>query len=152
MLWNTYEKVTKLFEAANGYLSASEVRREKITTVQIRELIEKGTLERVSHGYYWFRGENNRKPENYEMIEACMVNQHAVICADSVCYYLGLTPYKPRKLSVATLKTDRSKMSLNFPVTRRLSVNSSSPVNSVSCPKTVRFFFIFSSDLILLFF
>lgn len=47
-----------------------------------------------------------------------MVNPRAVICADSACYYHGLIDKAPEKLSVATLKTDRSKMQLNFPVTR----------------------------------
>ena len=47
-----------------------------------------------------------------------MVNPRAVICADSACYYYGLIDKAPEKLSVATLKTDRSRMQLNFPVTR----------------------------------
>lgn len=118
MLLNTYEKVTKLFREKNGYLNASELKQAKVTTVQIKELVEKGILERVSHGHYWLIDEENGKPDNYQMIEACMVNPRAVICADSACYYHGLIDERPKKLSVATLKTDRSKMQLNFPVTR----------------------------------
>ncbi len=118
MLLNTYEKVTKLFREKNGYLNASELKEAKVTTVQIKELVEKGILERVSHGHYWLIDEENGKPDNYQMIEACMVNPRAVICADSACYYHGLIDERPKKLSVATLKTDRSKMQLNFPVTR----------------------------------
>lgn len=118
MLLNTYEKVTKLFRDGNGYRNAAQLKEAKVTTVQIKELVEKGIIERVSHGHYWLIDEEKGKPENYQMIEACMVNPRAVICADSACYYHGLIDEQPKKLSVATLKTDRSKMQLNFPVTR----------------------------------
>lgn len=118
MLLNTYEKVTKLFEEGNGYRSASQLKEARVTTVQIKELVKKGIIERISHGHYWLIDEENGKPENYEMIEIGKVNPKAVICADSACYFHGLIKDKPKKLSVATLKTDRSKMQMNFPVTR----------------------------------
>lgn len=118
MLLNTYEKVTKLFEEGNGYRSAAQLKDARVTTVQIKELVSKGIIERISHGHYWLIDEENGKPENYEMIEIGKVNPRAVICADSACYFHGLIDEKPRKLSVATLKTDRSKMQMNFPITR----------------------------------
>lgn len=118
MLLNTYQKVLDLFESGNGYRNAAELKEAKITTVQIKELVSKGIVERVSHGYYWLVDEENGKPDNYQMIEACMVNPRAVICADSACYYHGLMDAEPKQLSVATLKTDRSRMQLNFPVSR----------------------------------
>lgn len=118
MLLNTYEKVTELFAGGNGYMSAAELRAAKVTTVQIKELVDRGVVEKISHGYYWLIDEENGKVENYEMLEACLVNSRAVICADSACYFHGLIKEKPKKLSVATLKTDRSKMQLNFPITR----------------------------------
>lgn len=99
-------------------MNAARLKEAKVTTLQIKELVEKGIIEKVSHGYYWLIDEENGKPENYRMIEACIVNPRAVICADSACYYHGLIEESPKKLSVATLKTDRSKMQLNFPVTR----------------------------------
>lgn len=118
MLLNTYQKVIDLFESGNGYRNAAELKEAKITTVQIKELVQKGIVERVSHGHYWLIDQENGKPENYKMIEACRVNSRAVICADSACYYHGLIDVEPEKLSVATLKTDRSRMQLNFPVSR----------------------------------
>lgn len=118
MLLNTYQKAIELFEGANGYLSASALKEAKITTVQIRELVNKGIVERVSHGHYWLIDTKNGKPENYRMIEACRVNPKAVICADSACYYHGLIDVETERLSIATLKTDRSRMQLNFPVCR----------------------------------
>lgn len=118
MLLNTYQKVIDLFESGNGYRNAAELKEAKITTVQIKELVQKGIVERVSHGHYWLIDQENGKPDNYRMIEACRVNPRAVICADSACYYHGLIDIEPEKLSVATLKTDRSRMQLNFPVSR----------------------------------
>lgn len=118
MLLNTYQKAIELFEGANGYLSASALKDAKITTVQIRELVNKGIVERVSHGHYWLIDTKNGKPKNYQMIEACRVNPRAVVCADSACYYHGLIDVETERLSIATLKTDRSRMQLNFPVCR----------------------------------
>lgn len=118
MLLSTYQRVIDLFKSGNGYRNASELKEAKITTVQIKELVNKGIVERVSHGHYWLVDEKKGKPANYQMIEACRVNPRAVICADSACYYHGLIDVEPKKLSIATLKTDRSRMKLNFPVSR----------------------------------
>lgn len=118
MLLSTYQKVLALFQSGNGYRNASELKDSKITTVQIKELVKKGIVEHVSHGFYWLVDEENGKPDNYKLIEACMVNPRAVICADSACYYHGLIDKEPEVLSVATLKTDRSRMQLNFLVCR----------------------------------
>ena len=118
MLLNTYEKVTDLFVKGNGYMSAAGLRAAKVTTVQIKELVDKGVIEKIAHGYYWLVSENREKVKDYEMLEACLVNPKAVICADSACYYHGLIEEKPERLSVATLKTDRSKMQLKFPICR----------------------------------
>lgn len=118
MLLSTFHKVISLFSDSNGYRSAAELKEAGITTVQIKELVNKGIVEHVSHGFYWLIDTTDGKPENYQLIEACMVNPRAVICADSACYYHGLIDKAPEKLSVATLKTDRSRMQLNFPVCR----------------------------------
>ncbi len=118
MLLNTYEKVTKLFRDHEGYRSAAQLKEAGVTTIQIKELVNKGVIERVAHGNYWMVDKENGKPENYRMIEVCMVNPKAVICADSACYFHGLIDKEPEKLSIATLKTDRAKMQMQFPVTR----------------------------------
>lgn len=118
MLLSTYKKIIDLFKEGNGYKNAAELKEQKITTVQIKELVNEGIVERVSHGYYWLIDKENGKPKNYQYIEACMINSRAVICADSACYFNGLIENSPKKLSIATLKTDRSRMQLNFPITR----------------------------------
>ena len=48
MLLNTYKKVMDLFESGNGYRDASELKDAKITTVQIKELVNMGIIERVA--------------------------------------------------------------------------------------------------------
>ena len=118
MLQETYERIIKLFEANHGYLSAAQLREEKITTIQVKQLLTDGILEKVSHGHYWLVDREHGKPEYYKMIEVCRSHPKAVICADSACYYHGLIKKEPKKLSVATLKTDRSRMRFSFPITR----------------------------------
>lgn len=124
MLQKTYDKVNRLFNEENGYLSTRQLLANKITTIQIRTLIEEGKIEKVSHGHYWNLMSRKKKPKHYKMLEACMTNPRAVICALSACYYHGLIDEEPDKLYVATSRIDRGGMRLAFPVSRHyFSVN-----------------------------
>ena len=118
MLQKTYEKVNDLFEKAGGYLSTRELLDNKITTIQIRSLMEEGKIEKVSHGHYWNLMSGRKKPKNYKMIEACMTNPRAVICSLSACYYHGILKDEPEELYIATQRTDGGGMKLTFPVSR----------------------------------
>lgn len=118
MLQRTYEKVNQLFEGTNGYLSTRKLLENKITTIQIRTMLEEGKLEKISHGNYWNRMSKKNKPKHYKMLEACITNPKAVICSLSACYFHGLLDEEPDKLYVATARTDRGGMKLNFPVSR----------------------------------
>ena len=118
MLQRTYDKVNALFHENHGYLQTRTMLNHKITTIQIRTMMEEGRIEKVSHGIYWNLMSGKKKPKHYKMIEACMVNPKSVICALSACYYYGLLEKEPDKLYVATARTDRGKMKLNFPVSR----------------------------------
>lgn len=118
MLKRTYDKVNALFEEAGGYLPARTLLANKITTIQIRSMLGDGKIERVSHGNYWNLMSGRKKPKHYKMIEACMTNPKAVICALSACYYHGLVEEEPEKLYIATARTDRGGMKLSFPVSR----------------------------------
>lgn len=125
MLKRTYDKVNMLFNEENGYLSTRKLLENKITTIQIRTLLEEGKIEKVSHGNYWNLMSGKKKPKHYKMLEACMTNRRAIICALSACYYHGLLEEEPDKLYIATSRTDRGGMRLNFPVSRHyFSVNS----------------------------
>ena len=52
MLQKTYDKVNALFEKAHGYLSTRELLENRITTIQIRSMLEDGKIEKISHGHY----------------------------------------------------------------------------------------------------
>lgn len=118
MLKATYDKVNKLFEEGHGYVSTRKLLQNHITTIQIRTLLDQGKIEKISHGNYWSKMSKKRKPKHYKMVEACLTNRRAVICALSACYYHGLIDWEPDVLYVATARNDRSGMQLNFPVSR----------------------------------
>ena len=118
MLKRTYDKIYALFDKAGGYLPTRTMLEKKISTIHIRELLENGDIEKVSHGNYWGAFLKKEKPENYRMVEACMTNPKAVICGPSACYYHGLLKKEPEMLYVATQRTDRGGMKLTFPVSR----------------------------------
>lgn len=118
MLKKTYAKVNALFEEENGYLPTRKMLDNHISTIQIRTLLEEGKIEKISHGNYWNLMSKKKKPKNYKMLEACMTNPKAIICALSACYYHGLIKDEPEQLYVATARTDRGGMKLNFPVSR----------------------------------
>lgn len=118
MLQKTYDKVNALFEEGHGYLPTRKLLDNKITTIQIRTMLEEGKIEKISHGNYWNLMSGKKKPKHYKMLEACMTNPKAVICSLSACYFHGLLDEEPDKLYVATARTDRGGMKLNFPVSR----------------------------------
>lgn len=114
----TYEKIACIAEKYNGYMKTAELLSNGITNRQIAEFVDEGVLERVSTGVYWMISEKHHKPENYKMIEAAIINPKSVICAESACYYWGLMKKEPSYLSVATKRSDRCSMQMNFPVSR----------------------------------
>lgn len=118
MLLRTFEKISELFEASYGYLTTGELKSEKITTVQINELVKSGHVERITHGVYWWVDKKNGKPENYKMIETAKANKNVIVCMESALYFYGITEDEPAALSVATSRTDRSAMKMNFNVSR----------------------------------
>lgn len=118
MLTKTYEKVNALFEESGGYVPTRKFLENKITTIQIKTLLQEGKIEKVSHGLYWNLMSGKKKPKHYKMLEACMTNPRAVICSLSACYYHGIIEEEPKELYVATQRTDRGGMKLPFPVSR----------------------------------
>ncbi len=118
MLKRTYDRIYALFEKSGGYLATRTMLDHKVSTIHIKELLEDGDIEKVSHGNYWGAFLHIEKPENYKMIEACMTNSKAVICGPSACHYHGLLRKEPDKLFIATSRVDRGGMKLTFPVSR----------------------------------
>lgn len=118
MLLKTYEKIMEMFDKANGYLTTQELQANKITMIQLTDLINMGILERVTHGVYWRIDKINGKPENYKYIELAKANSKSVVCAESALYYHGYIDKEPEKVAIATGRTDRARMNVNFPTKR----------------------------------
>mgnify|MGYP007123074709 FL=1 len=114
----TYERLECLYQRYKGYISTRELLGEGFTNRQIAFLTEETYLEKVCHGHYWMLQCGYRKPFDYKCIEVCLSNPRAVISLESACYYQGITGTEPKALTVATQRTDRSAMKMNFPLER----------------------------------
>lgn len=118
MLRETVIRIERLSRKYKGYISTEELLREGITNRQIGVFVDIEMLERVCHGYYWFQCSAFSKSWDYKAVEVCYSDPEAVICADSACFYLGLIDKEPGRLSVATRRSDRRRLHMNFPVSR----------------------------------
>ena len=47
MLLNTYDKIIALFNRKAGYMSFADLREEKITVIQMRELEARGVIQKI---------------------------------------------------------------------------------------------------------
>lgn len=113
-----YDKVKYISEKYKGYIDTEDLMKEGLTNRQIGLLTAEGKLEKVAHGHYWVNSTEYSKPVDYKPVEVSRVNKNAVICADSACYYMGLIDVEPPVLSIATRRSDRHKMKMNFKVNR----------------------------------
>lgn len=114
---NTYLKLDNIYKKHKGYVETKELIGEGFTNRQIAALTEEGYLEKVCHGHYWLAG-RCAKPTDYKCIEVCLSNPRAVICMDSAIYYQGGIAEEPEYLSVATERTDRSLLKMDFLIKR----------------------------------
>lgn len=115
---NTYFKLESMYKKYRGYVGTGELIGEGFSNRQIAALTEEGYLEKICHGHYWLSGGQCLKPTDYKCIEICLSNPRAVICMDSAIYYQGGLAEEPHCLSVATERTDRSSLKMNFPIRR----------------------------------
>ncbi len=115
---NTYARLETVYKRYRGYIGTQELLEAGFSNRQIAVLTEEGYLEKVSHGYYWLSGGQYKKPQDYKCIEVCLSNPRAVICMDSALYYQKAVAAEPEYLSVATERTDRSMLKMNFPIKR----------------------------------
>lgn len=115
---NTYVKLEMVYKKYRGYVETRKLLEEGFSNRQIAVLVEEGYLERVSHGYYWLAGGQYKKPQDYKCIEVCLSNPKTVICMDSALYYQNAIAEEPECLSIATERTDRSILKMNFPTKR----------------------------------
>ena len=114
---NTYIKFENLCQKIKGYVGTKRLMEEGFSNRQIAVLAKEGYLEKICHGYYWIMGEQD-KPKDYKCIEVCLSDSKAIVCMESALYYQGQIEEEPECLSVATERTDRSLLKMNFPVNR----------------------------------
>lgn len=114
----TYCKLENLYKKYKGYISTKELLSEGFSNRQVANLTEECFLEKVCHGYYWMIQCGYKKPEDYKCIEVCLGSPRAVIAMESACYYQGIIKTEPEVLTVATERTDRSVIKMNFAVKR----------------------------------
>ncbi len=115
---NTYMKIEALYRKYRGYVKTKDLMAEGFSNRQIVTLVEEGYLEKVCYGLYWLAGQPYGKPIDYKCIEVSLSNPGAVICMNSALYYQGVLLTEPDYLSVATERTDRSMIKMNFIVQR----------------------------------
>ncbi len=115
---NTYVKLETVYKKYRGYVGTKVLLEEGFSNRQIAALAEEGYLEKICHGCYWLAGGRDKKPQDYKCVEVCLSNPRAVICMDSALYYQKVIVEEPEYLSVATERTDRSILKMNFPVRR----------------------------------
>lgn len=114
---NTYLKLDSIYKKYKGYIGTKELMEEELSNRQIAVLAEEGYLEKICHGHYWIAGRYG-KPTDYKCIEVCLSNPRAVVCMGSAIYYQGGLAKEPEYLSVATERTDRSLLKVNFQIKR----------------------------------
>lgn len=115
---NTYLRLENVHKKYRGYVGTKELMEEGFSNRQIGVLAQEGYLEKICHGHYWLAEGQYEKPADYKCIEVCLSNPRAAICMDSAIYYQGLLEKEPEYLSVATERTDRSLMKMNFLIKR----------------------------------
>ena len=113
-----YNRLSTLESEGLGYIQTSELLKKGFTNRQIALLTDEKFLERVTYGIYWIPSDRYDKPDHYKAIEVIMSDPEAVICADSACYYHGIIEEEPLTLAVATKRSDRRKLDMQFPTTR----------------------------------
>lgn len=123
MLLNTYDKVIALFNKNAGYMSFADLRGEKITVTQMRELEERGVIQKISYGWYWCTTCGLQKPADYKYIELGKVEPNAIICLESACYIHGLLGCEPYNVSIAIARNNRKQLKMQFPLQKHYYTN-----------------------------
>jgi predicted transcriptional regulator of viral defense system len=106
------------FKENKGYMSFKQLQEKGVTVLQIREMEEAGVLEKFARGWYWCNDCGYAKPADHKYVEIAKVNPRAVICMESACFLSGIIDEEPREIRLATERTDRKKMELEFETKR----------------------------------
>ncbi|MCR5227215.1 MAG: type IV toxin-antitoxin system AbiEi family antitoxin domain-containing protein [Eubacterium sp.] len=113
-----YKRLENISIESKGYIQTIELLEKGFTNRQIAQLVKENCLEKVAFGIYWITQSSLKKPKDYKAIEVGLVDSDSVICADSACFYHGIIKKEPEILSVATRRSDRHKIQMDYSINR----------------------------------
>ena len=118
MLLKTYDRIIDLFRENHGYMSFRQMKDLGVTELQIQELKNRNVVECYTRGHYWCPLAGYQKPADYKYVEVGHAFPNAVMCMDTAAWLHGLISEEPERLSLATARDNRQKISMYFPVRR----------------------------------
>lgn len=104
------EDVIRIFRQTGGYARGSELTQQRVHTSTIRNLLEKGQIEKVKPGLYRLKSEDLPEDENFthDYFDTAMAIPDGVFCLTTALSYYGLTTHKPVVFDIAIPPTRRN--------------------------------------------
>ena len=66
----TVKRLETIANERTGYITTEELLKSGITNRQIAVFVDKGMLEKISHGHYWLACAGCGKPAEYKAVES----------------------------------------------------------------------------------
>lgn len=105
----------RVFEAHGGIMKAKEIQDNKIYSHYLANLVKRGYVERIRHGYYQWQDER-------AFSEAAMIARlfpDAVLCRETALQYYGYTDRTPAAWCLAVERGyTRSKFRIDYPTVK----------------------------------
>lgn len=91
------KRLIKLFRKHNGFLRSKELQKNGYLYSQLKELVEKGIVEKIKPGIY----RHTEYAKVNEFVEVCKIYPQAVLCLYSAWSYYNLTTHIPAEYHLA---------------------------------------------------
>lgn len=109
------QKAKQIFDAHGGIMKAKEIQEHKIYSHYLANLVKKGYVERIRHGYYQWQDERAFS----EAATIARLFPDAVICRESALQYYGYTDRTPAMWYLAVDRGyTRSKFKIDYPMVK----------------------------------
>lgn len=104
------ESILETMRNKGGYATMKELKEAGIHTRTVKEVLEKGVINKIKPGLY--KLSDHQRDEYESFVDIHMANENAVICLSSALDYHDLTTFNPSKITVAVPNnTDRFELS-----------------------------------------